>query len=76
MYTLNVSHDCGMTYSPYRQEVAIDAFEPLLAALDAQGLRWFIEDDNGEPLGPMCERHRSIISFMEALNTAPEETER
>ena len=69
MYTLKVSRNCGLSYEPYCQTETIEGIMHLLEDLDAQGLRWTIEDEKGEPCGPMCARHAAIIAMLQTLNS-------
>ena len=45
MYQLMVSHNCGISYHPDRSAETVEALEPRMRELDAQGLRWGLDHD-------------------------------
>ena len=68
MYTLKVSYDCGSSYDLDRHAETVEELKARCDVLDADMLRWYIEDESGETVGPMCARHASIIAMMQKLH--------
>lgn len=73
MYNLMVSYDCGITYSLKRQAEEPEQFDAECDELDAQGLRWAIEDESGKPVHRVCAIHRGICDFMARLRDTQED---
>ena len=67
-YQLTVSHNCGSTYVPEQWAENPSELDSRCDELDAQGLRWAIEDENGRPVYRTCAIHVGIITFMERAN--------
>ena len=68
MYRLMVSHNCGMTYCPERWTDDPSEFDARCDELNAEGLRWAIEDESNNPVHRVCAIHAGIIAFMERVN--------
>lgn len=48
MYTLMVSNDRGITYSPVATAETPSDFSELMDELDQRGTRWYVEDPEGK----------------------------
>ena len=70
MYSLMVSYDCGMTYCPERQVENFSELDARCDELDAEGLRWAIEDESGKPVHKACAIHKGIVDFMTRLQAS------
>ena len=66
-YTLEVSYNCGGSYNVDMVSDDLDDFKKRCKELDLQGLRWALEDENGESVG-ICHIHAGIVETMTALN--------
>ena len=72
MYRLMVSHNCGMTYYPERwADNDPSEFDARCDELNADMLRWTIEDENGKAVHRVCAIHAGIMTFMERANAKP-----
>ena len=69
-YTLYVSHDCGCSYSAEATADSPDAFAERGKQLDADWLRWYVEDERGEMAG-ISRIHAEIVAFMATVATPP-----
>ena len=67
MYHLKVSYDAGGSYGPEGQSENLNELVERGKGLDAQMLRWVIEDDSGEIVEASA-IHKQIISFMQKVN--------
>jgi len=68
MYTLMVSYDCGISYHKEQQAETLDELKPRCAELDAQMLRWGIDDEDGRPVYDLvCARHQSLFRQIQTL---------
>ena len=67
MYKLVVSYDCGAHYLERACAETLEELELRTADLDAQGLRWGIDDEDGEPVGPVCSIHKGIMELFSLL---------
>ena len=68
MYSLEVSHDCGISYHVESSREDPTAFEKRCKALDSQMLRWCIKSKDGEIVA-LCGIHKNIFATLKALNT-------
>ena len=66
-YTLFVSYDCGSSYCPEITSSDLDELQEQAKTYDEQGLRWTIEDDNGDYHG-ICNIHAGIFAMMAVIN--------
>ena len=60
MYKLMVSRNCGCSYVPERWVENPSELDAKCNELDAQGLRWTIEGENGKPVHRACAIHAGI----------------
>jgi len=70
MLTLQVSHDAGLTYTSYCHAKTVAGIAPLLEDLNEQGLRWYIANESGDPVGPMCDVHLDTLAVVVSLQRA------
>ena len=62
-YKLTVSYNGGASYKVQDKAETIEELLPKGAKLDAEDLRWCIEDRDGEPV-VFCAIHRRMIAMM------------
>lgn len=64
-YTLMVSHNLGVTYTPDMYADVLASFDCRCADLDTRLLRWNIEDEEGnQVIDRPCAIHREIVEMM------------
>lgn len=62
MIKLMRSVDCGYSYREYATAENVDGLGNKMAELDHDGLRWYLEDEDGEQLSDYpCEMHKAIL---------------
>ena len=66
-YTLSVSYNCGSSYCPEFTSSNLDELQEQAKTYDEQGLRWTIEDVEGEHHG-ICNIHAGIFAMMAVIN--------
>jgi len=64
MYRLMVSFNAGLSYSEEATEESAEELLPQAVEYDSQGLRWTIEDEDGEII-EISSIQKSILSQME-----------
>lgn len=66
-YTLHVSYDCGSSYCPEFTSSNLEEVKKEAETYDEQGLRWSIEDQDGNPQS-LCTIHAEILATMAVIN--------
>ena len=69
-----VSHDCGISYHPDHSAETVEALEDRMRELDAQGLRWGLDEDGVPVHSVACKIHRDLLGFVQQLNKQNAET--
>lgn len=68
MYKLMVSYDCGMHYTCKGKAETPEELHSKTQEFDNQGLRWVIENENGE-IEDVSLIHRNIITHIAAIRS-------
>jgi hypothetical protein len=71
MFTLFVSHNCGLTYFPECEAETLDELRPRMAELDESMLRWYLKKDE-DFFDEACAIHKGILAFMAQVNESIE----
>jgi len=72
-YQLMVSHDCGISYRRDLSAETVEALEDRMRELDAQGLRWGLDQDGVPVYSVACKIHRDLLAFVRTLRAREQE---
>jgi len=68
-YKLMASYNCGISYAPEAWGDTIEELSDAYQELEEQGMRWYIEEEDGEICKDvMCGIHKGILDFIDKLN--------
>ena len=65
MYTIHVSHNCGVSYKPAHSAETLEELEEEMQKLDESWLRWYVDKNGEDDFSATCAIHKGIVEFMD-----------
>ena len=69
MFTLWVSHNCGINYFPERTAETVDELRSRMQELDSEMMRWYLDKDGKDYWEESCNIHKGILGLMETIES-------